>query len=288
MSSAPQLPAHDGSKQYAMDELEPIFRVIKAEKARSSRRPHITARPDNGWPQRPVHLPHAALDQNPSHLHGRYVATEPAAEDVKPSVGVNIKTVAPAKGYPMSQGTIAHGPFDFDPRTFQIHQQLLDHNSRYFQAAARISQDPTRSHGSSQRIQGLSNAQHAAGVDSDSALPTHRPVATLASSPVKSADPHANSQRSSMVKPPSRPSRRSGATISSQSNDFTRYSNGQFEHSTDNVNWRRSSSRYPDSTSADYHPDPAVKHADIREQLLGWAKRNSTYSELILSSRFED
>lgn len=292
MSSAPQPLIRDWSKHYDADELESIFRTIKAEKARSSKRPHIAVRPDNGWPQRPVHLPHAALDHNPPHLHGRYVATEraayhrPAAGGVEPSVGVNIEPIAPAKDHLMSQGTIAHGPFD--PRTFHVHQQLLEDNSHYFRAADRVSQDPTRSRGLSQRIQGSSNAQQAAGVDSDSAPPAHRPVAPLASSQVNRADPHANSQRPSMVKPPSRPPRRTGATVSSQSNDFTRYSTGQFEHSTDNVHWRKSINRYLDRTSADYHPDPAVKYADIRDQLLQWAKRNSTYSELIPSSRFED
>lgn len=264
MSSAPQFLAHDGSKQYAMDELESIFRTIKAEKARPSKCPHISARPDSGRPQRPVHLPHAASDHDPSALHAEYVATNrpahrrPAAEGVRPAVCVNIQPVARAEYHPMSQGATAHV------------------------------QNPARSRGSSQRTQGLSNAQQAAGVDSDGAPPAHPPMTPLASSQVKNADPHAYSQRASMVKPPSRPPRRTGATVSSQSNDFIRYHGDQFQHSTDNVNWREFISSHPDSAGADHHLDLAVKYADIRDGMLGRAKRGSTYSELISSSRFED
>ena len=270
MSSAPQPPVRDSSKHYDFEELESIFRTIKAEKARSSKRPQLGARPDNGRPQRPVYLPHAALDHNPSALHAGYVATNraahrrPAGEGVRPVVGVNTRTIERTKYRFTGHGT-----------------------------TARV-QDPTGSRGPSQRYQELSSAQEALSVDSDAAPPAILPVAPSASreenitSQANSADPHANSQRPSMVKPPSLPPCRTGATISSQSNDFIRYYDHQLQHSTDNVNWRESVSSYPDSARADHHSDPAVKYADIRDGMLGRAKRGSRYSELISPSRFED
>lgn len=222
MPVAQQSPVHDWSKQYELEELESIFRVIKAEKAQSSRNPSIPSRPNSGRPQRRVHLPHTAFDHDPSLLHSRYVATNraahrrPAAGGAKPVLGVNTQLVAPEKIQPKSHGTNA------------------------------CVQDPARSRGSNQPTQIFSPAWQAVSDDIDSASPTHPPVAPSASShvhiasQVNSADSPKQPQRPSTVDPICRPSRPTGPTASSRGDDFTRYHHGRFQHSTDDVNWRKS------------------------------------------------